>query len=163
MILPDKRRSYAIVMGERNLEKIKCDWQHQCWISCMGYWHYSAKGPISNTIIFHIPAKHTDLNVFISHFLSPPIMVHHSHCCIINNPSSVCMCMFVAQMENSSTWSSAISVEGIVWRAGENSQEVCPATSVWGTVHHYLKHPLQLAMHNTAEWWDDREENGLHI
>lgn len=134
VILLDKRCSYTIVMGERNLEKIKSDWQHQCWISRLGYWCYSARGPISNTIIFHIPAKHTDLNVFISHFLSPPIMVHHSHCCIINNPSSVCMCIFVAQMEKSSTWSTAIAVEGTIWRYGKNSQ-VCPAMSVWGTVH----------------------------
>lgn len=95
----------------------------------LGYWHHSAEGPISNTIIFHIPAKHTDLNVFISSFLSPPIMVHHSHWCIINNTSSVWMCMFVTQMEKGSTWSTAISIEDIFWGCGKNSQ-VCFTISV---------------------------------
>lgn len=79
-------------MSERNLGKIKFDWQPQFWTSCLRYWHDSAKGLLSNTIIFHIPAKNTDLNVFISQFLSPSITVHHNHCCIINNPSSVYMC-----------------------------------------------------------------------
>lgn len=137
LILLDKRSSYTTVMGERNPGKIKFDSQLQCWISCLRYWHYSAKGLLSNTIIFHIPARHTDLNVFISQFLSPPILVHHSRCCIINNPSSVCMCMFVAQMEKSSTWSTAISVEGTVWGLGKNSQEVCSSMSVWETFRHW--------------------------
>lgn len=151
LILLDKRNFYTSVMGERNLGKIKFDWQPQFWISCLRYWHDRDKGLLSKTIIFHIPAKHADLNIFISQFLSPPIMFHHNHCCIINNPSSVYMCMFVAQMEKSSTWSTAISVEGTVWGFGKNSQEVCSSMSVWETVHHCLKHPLQLAMQDTGE------------
>lgn len=74
------------------------------------------------------------------------------------------MCMFVAQMEKSSTWSTAISVEGTVWGFGKNSQEVCSSMSVWETAHHLLKHPLQLAMEDTGEGWSDREESqGLLI
>lgn len=143
------------MMGERNLGKIKFDWQPQFWISCLRYWHDSATGLLSNKITFHIPAKHTDLNIFISQFLSPPMIVHHNHCCIINNPSSVYMCMFVAQMEKSSAWSTVISVKGTIWGFGKNS-EVCSSMSVWETVQ--LKHALQLTIQVKDEVTGKRKE-----